>query len=57
MRKFSKHIIEETKSVWKHDFQRQITEEEAEDIISNTIALFELIFELETKYNEKENEI
>ena len=50
MRKYSRKIIDLTRQVWMEDSHSFISDQDAIEILDNTIALFDLILELEEKY-------
>jgi len=52
MSRYSKHLIEKTKQVWQAESGYAISTQEAIEIIANTVALFELIIELDAKYGQ-----
>jgi len=55
--KYSHKLIEETKQVWQPESDGILSDKDAIEIIDNTIALFELIIELERKYGQEKTNI
>jgi len=50
MSKYSQELINLTKHVWAEDSDSDLTDQDAIEILDNTLALFYLILELEEKY-------
>ena len=50
MSKYSLKLIELTRQVWTKDSDCDLTDQDAIEIIDNSLALFDLILELERKY-------
>lgn len=48
--KYSQKLLDETKQVWLDEAAAPLSDKEAVEIIDNTIALFELLAELDDKY-------
>jgi len=49
---YSKEFIQKTLDVWQPYSKEKLTEEDAREIIENTVALFDLLGELDRKYNQ-----
>jgi len=53
MKKYSQKIIRETINTWQPLSSRELTEEDAREIIENYTGLFDLLRELKEKYNDE----
>jgi len=57
MANWSKEMIQKTLDVWGPKYAEkgvQLTEEDAREILDNVTGLFDLLYELDQKYKEKE---
>ena len=52
MSKYSRELIDLTRRVWTEESNPFISDQDAIEILDNTLALFDLILELEEKYGE-----
>jgi hypothetical protein len=50
-------MIRETMDCWQPYSKEKLTEEDAREIIENTVALFDLLDELDRKYNKQSGHI
>lgn len=57
MIRYSKELIEHTKQVWSENSYCSISDQDAIEILDNTLALFDLILELEEKYGKAQADI
>jgi len=57
MNGFSKELLEKTIEVWQKHSPYPLTLDDAREIVQNTVALFDLLEELEEKYGKAKADI